>query len=117
MMRLILSMRRSNKPLTGMIMYQFMKLRAPAIPKIAYRVYFTRYLRGKLVSDGVSQIPSPEISMFITEPFVRALNRLIRPRVVNKVRMTQEEADRLVSEMEQATTKADQIIIGRRITR
>jgi hypothetical protein len=57
--QIIMDLRRSNRPLTGMIIYKYIKMRAPAIPKIAYRVYFTKYLAGKLVSDGVSQIPMP----------------------------------------------------------
>ena len=117
LLRIIMNMRNSNLPLTGMVMYQFLKMRAPSIPKIAYRVYFTRYLRGKLVSDGVSQIPSPDTKTFVVEPFVRALNNLIRPRLIGRVRMTQKEADLIKSQMEEAGTKADQIIIGKRIRR
>lgn len=114
MMQMILYMRNSNKPLTGSIMYEFLKMRAPAIPELAYRMYFTRYLRGKLVSDGVSQIPSPNKATFLMGPFVRQLNNLIRPDVVNKVRLTQEESDRLVSEMDQATTQSDLKVLQRR---
>lgn len=116
MMQMILNMRRSNKPLTGSIMYEFLKMRSPAIPQIAYRMYFTRYLRGKLVSDGVSQIPSPNKAEFLMGPFVRQLNNLIRPTVVNKVRLTQEESDRLTSEMDQATTRSDLRVTSNRTT-
>lgn len=114
MMQMILYMRKSNKPLTGSIMYEFLKMRAPGIPELAYRMYFTRYLRGKLVSDGVSQMPSPNKAEFLMGPFVRQLNNLIRPDVVNKVRLTQEESDRLVSEMDQATTQSDLKVLQRR---
>jgi len=113
MLRLIMDMRKSNQPLTGLIMYRFMKQRYPIIPKIGYRLYFTRYLAGKLVSDGVSQIPGPNKSQFIAEPFVFALNKLIRPRVINKVRMTQAESDRLSTDMDSARTQADNIMYNR----
>lgn len=114
MIKMILSMRASGKPLTGAIMYEFLKARSPGIPQAGYRMYFTRYLRGKLVSDGVSQIPSPNKAMFLMGPFVRQLNNLIRPTAVNKVQMSQEESDRLVSEMEQAETSATQKFLARK---
>jgi hypothetical protein len=108
LLRVILNMRLSNKALTGYVMYRFLKMRAPRIPKVAYRKYFTKYLLGKLVSDGVSQVPMPGKAMLITEPFVRRLNSMIRPRAINKVTLTQTEANRLTSEMEQAEIMADQ---------
>jgi hypothetical protein len=114
MLRMIMKMRQSNMPLTGMIMYKFLKMRAAGIPKIAYRLYFTKYLVGKLVSDGVSQIPLPDKEKFVADPFVNAVNKMIRPRLINKVRMTQEEADRLKAEMGDVMISADQTIIGRR---
>lgn len=109
-----MDMRKSNQPLTGLIMYRFMKQRYPVIPKTAYRLYFTRYLAGKLVSDGVSQIPGPTKEQFVTDPFVFALNKMIRPRVINKVNMTQEESDRLTNDMGDARTEADSIMYNRR---
>lgn len=108
LLRIILNMRLSNRALTGYIMYRFLKMRAPGIPRIAYRKYFTKYLLGKLVSDGVSQIPMPGKAFLITEPFVRQLNNMIRPRVINKVRMTSAEATRLTNEMHQSEIFADQ---------
>jgi hypothetical protein len=114
LMRIILSLRASNQSMGGMIMYKFLKQRAPAIPKMGYRMYFTKYFVGRLVSDGVSQIPSPDKDKFVSEPFVNALNKMIRPRVINKVRMTNDEAMRLASEMNEAKNDADRTIIGRR---
>lgn len=114
MLRLIMDMRNSGQPFTGAIMYRLMKQRYSAIPKMGYRLYFTKYLAGKLVSDGVSQVPLPGKELFATEPFVRALNRLIRPRVINKVSITQEESDRLTSEVESAKDEADYVGITRR---
>jgi hypothetical protein len=107
-------MRQSGQALTGLIMYRFMKMRAPIIPKLAYRLYFTKYLTGRLVSDGVSQVPLPNRQMFVAEPFVHAVNKMIRPRVINKVRMTQAEADRLTYEMQSAVSEADRISIERK---
>lgn len=107
MMRMIISMRESGKVLTGAIMYEFLKARAPAIPQLAYRMYFTKYLRGKLVSNGVSQTSIPGKARFVADPFVRQLENLLRPKVINKVRMTNTEAQRLADEMEGAQTRAD----------
>lgn len=117
MLRIIMMMRASNKPLTGLLVYQFLKLRAPGIPKLAYRKYFTKYLRGKLVSDGISQIPTPGKAEWLAEPFVRRLNDLIRPKVINKVFMSQQESDRLKQDMENVKTISDQIILARRARR
>jgi len=114
MMRLIMDLRNSGKALTGLIMYRFMKQRYPMIPKSGYRLYFTRYLAGRLVSDGVSQMPLPNKALFVAEPFVNALNKMIRPRVINKVTINQEESDRLTSDMQSATSEADRISIEKR---
>jgi hypothetical protein len=116
MLRMIMDFRNSGQIVTGLIMYRFMKQRYPMIPKAGYRLYFTRYLAGRLVSDGISQMPLPNRALFITEPFVHALNRMIRPRVINRVNMTQEEADRLANQMTEATHEADRISIERRST-
>jgi hypothetical protein len=112
--KIIMDLRRSNRPLTGMIIYKYIKMKAPAIPKLGYRVYFTKYLAGKLVSDGVSQIPMPGKNMFVIEPMVRALNQMIRPRVINPYRMTQNEIDNLKTNVDRAVISADQTIIGRK---
>lgn len=114
MMRLIMDIRNANVPVTGLTMYRFMKQRYPMIPKAGYRLYFTRYLAGRLVSNGVSQMPLPTQAMFVGEPFVHALNKMIRPRVINRVNITQEESDRLTSEMQSAQSEADRISIERR---
>jgi hypothetical protein len=113
LMQIIVNMRRSNQPLTGMIMYKFLKMKSPGIPKAGYRLYFTKYLAGKLVSDGVSQIPMPDKERFVAEPFINALNQMIRPRVIGKVYMNPQEAERLKSEMSEASIAADQTTIGR----
>lgn len=112
-MKMIVNMRRSNQPFTGMIMYKYLKMRAPGIPKIGYRVYFTKYLAGRLVSDGVSQIPMPDRDLFVTEPFIRALNQMIKPRVINKTTMTQKEIDSIKADMNSAVISADQTIISK----
>jgi hypothetical protein len=113
-MNLILNLRRSNQPMTGMIMYKYMKMRAPMIPQLGYRVYYTKYLAGKLVSDGVSQVPMPGKAMFALDPFVRALNQRIAPRVVNRQTMPQADIDMLKNDLSLANIQADQSIIGRR---
>lgn len=112
-MRFILDLRASNRPLTGFIMYEFLKRRYPAIIKIGYRKYFTKFLRGKLVSDGVSNVPLPNKDMFITESFVIQLNRLIRPNVINKRRLTQKESELLKRELDESQNLADVKMISR----
>jgi hypothetical protein len=59
-------------------------------------------------------MPLPNKAMFAAEPFVHALNKMIRPRVINKVTINQEESDRLTSDMQSATSEADRISIERR---
>ena len=84
LINLIMALRNSKTVLTGYLLYQMLKSRTPMIPKLGYRKYFTPMLRGKLVSEGVSTLPEPNILNFITEPWVRKLNNLIRPKVFNK---------------------------------
>jgi hypothetical protein len=108
LLRVIMDLRLSNKPLTGWIIYRYLKMKANAIVKMGYRKYFTRYLLGKLVSDGVSQMPTPGKALFVLSSFVRRLNLLIKPRVINKVRMTPDEAERIKREMGVAEVQADQ---------
>lgn len=114
LLNLIVNLKRSNQPMTGMIMYKYMKMRAPSIAKLGYRVYYTKYLAGKLVSDGVSNVPMPNKAMFMLEPFVRALNQQLAPRVINRPTMTQQQIDMLKNDMSLANIEADQTIIGRR---
>jgi hypothetical protein len=109
LMRMILNMKFSGKSLTGYIMYRYLKMQSRGMLKVAYRKYFTKYLIGKLVSDGVSQVPMTGKAMFFGDPFVRQLNNLIRPKnLINKVRMSPEESNRLKNEMGVAETQADQ---------
>lgn len=77
----ILMLRQSKTLLTGLIIYQLLKRRFPMIPKIAFRKYFTAMLRGRLVSEGISTLPDPDVKQFISEPWVRKLNNLIRPKI------------------------------------
>lgn len=81
LINLILILRNSGVSYTGKSLYEFLKSRSPMIPRLAYRKYFTSLLRGKLVSEGVSQLPEPNMTKFITSPFVRQLNNRIRPPV------------------------------------
>ncbi len=73
----IIMMRNSQKILTGKIIYDVMKMRIPAVPKTAYRKYFTSMLRGKLVSSGLYTGPEPTAFQFAPDPFVRRLNNRI----------------------------------------
>jgi len=84
LMTQILYFRQSNRVLTGRIVYNVIKQRTPMIPKIGFRKYFTSMLRGKLVSEGISQIPELNKNQWITNPWAQQLNRLIHPQVANK---------------------------------
>jgi hypothetical protein len=115
MLRAIKNMRDTNKPLTGLIMYQFLKQRTPAIPQLAYRMYFTKYLKGKLVSDGVSQNPLPGKAKFVMDPFIRRLNKMIQPDPTQVEKLSHRESEALNKSIDVAETKADQIIAKRRL--
>lgn len=75
----IMLMRESKKVLTGKIIYDTLKMRQPAIPRIAFRMYFTSMLRGKLVSEGISTLPEPNLSKFVADPFIKRLQNRIHP--------------------------------------
>lgn len=81
LINLIMTLRQSRTVLTGYIVYQIMKTRAPMIPQIAFRKYFTAMLRGRLVSEGISTLPDPNVKQFVADPWVRRLNNLIRPKI------------------------------------
>ena len=79
------------------------------IPKLACRMYFTATLRGRLVSDGISQIPSPNVATFIRDPWVRQLNNLIRPRIFSfrKIQVNQQDAEAVRRQAIQTQYNAD----------
>lgn len=77
--RFIMLMRESKKVLNGKIIYQTMKMRIPQVPKISFRKYFTSMLKGKLVSEGISTLPEPELTKFVADPFIKQLNNRIHP--------------------------------------
>jgi len=100
MINIILDMKRSNRVWSGLAIYQYLKMRAPIIPQLGYRVYFTKYLKGKLVSDGISQNPIPNKAQFFAEPFIRELNRMlgktqnmVNDQKANIMEKAQDEAD------------------------
>lgn len=73
----------STQLLTGYTLYQLMKRMYPGIPRQGYRKYFTTMLRGKLVSEGISELPENTVKGMIVEPWVRQLNNVIRPKVIS----------------------------------
>lgn len=103
----IIYFRQSGKVLTGEMVYRVIKQRTPMIPKIAFRKYFTSLLRGKLVSEGISTIPEINLNKFIAEPWVKQLNRLIRPQVVNKVVYNPKESDQFREQIVQTNYSSD----------
>lgn len=109
LMHFIMLMRDSKMVLTGWSLYQTLKMRQPAIPKTAFRKYFTSMLRGKLVNEGVSTLPEPNKALFITEPWVRQLNNLIRPKKFsfNKVTFMPHETEQIRSQITQVQYNKD----------
>ena len=78
----ILMMRQSNTLINGLSIYKVMKYRYPAIPKKAFRKYFTGMLTGKMVSEGISTIPETNVYQLLAEPYIRTLNKTIKPSIL-----------------------------------
>jgi hypothetical protein len=74
----IISARNSNLPINGLVIYQLLKRNFPFITKMAFRKYFTRNLRGRLVSAGMSNVPEPNIIESIAEPWIRRINQTFK---------------------------------------
>lgn len=91
----IVMMRNSKKVLTGKIIYDVMKMRLPMVPKIAYRKYFTSMLRGRLVSSGLYTGPEPQVFKFVSDPFVRRLNKRINPKTPPGTAATSPDSEEL----------------------
>lgn len=91
----IMSLRQSGVPFTGQSIYQLLKSRLSAVPRLSYRKYFTSLLRGKLVSAGVSQLPEPNLVRFVLDPFVRELNRRINPPMFGIRRLNTKDAQQI----------------------
>lgn len=82
----IINARDSGTPLNGLVVYQLLKKMYPFIPKMAFRKYFTRNLRGKLVSPGLSNMPEPHAITTIAEAWVRRINETLNtPALKDKV--------------------------------
>jgi hypothetical protein len=109
LMHFIMLMRDSKMVLTGLSLYQTLKMRQPSIPKTAFRKYFTSMLRGKLVSEGVSTLPEPNKANFFVDPWVRRLNNLIRPKIFsfNKVNFMPHETEEIRSQITQVQYNRD----------
>ena len=82
LIQIIMLLRSSGRVLTGKNIYDFLKLRAPQIPKTAYRKYFTSMLKGTKVSEGISTAPELGVQTFLGDSFVRELNRKIHPPMI-----------------------------------
>ena len=73
----IISARDSGVPLNGLVIYQLLKKTYPAIPRLSFRLYFTKNLRGRLVSSGMSNVPEPHANQSLAEPWIRKINQTI----------------------------------------
>jgi hypothetical protein len=109
LIQFIMLLRNSQALINGLTLYQLLKTRIPMIPQLACRMYFTAMLRGRLVSDGISQIPSPNVATFIRDPWVRRLNNLIRPRIFSfrKTEVNPQDAASIRSQAIQTQYNAD----------
>ena len=87
--RYILLMRQSQVVLTGLAMYKVLKYRYPAIPKRAFRKYYTGMLTGKVVSEGISTAVEMNVYQFLADPYVKTLNKTIRPNWLGQQREPQ----------------------------
>lgn len=107
--RFVLLMRESKKVLTGKIIYDTMKMRAPRIPQIAFRKYFTSMLRGRLVSEGISTLPEPNIKQALGEPYIRQLQNRIHPPELsyNKTPFSTEDRREIRNQVETVKYNAD----------
>lgn len=105
----IMLMRESKKVLTGKILYDTMKMRIPMVPRLGFRMYFTSMLRGKLVSEGVSTLPEPNMSKFVNDPFIRKLQNRIHPPKLsyNKVNTTREEMEEIRDQISSVSYNSD----------
>lgn len=79
----IWTLNKTNAVQTSYTIYKLLKSRLPMAPRVAYRKYFTSMLRGRLVSQGISSTPDPNIIKFLQEPWVRRLNALLEPRSIS----------------------------------
>lgn len=106
----ILMMRQSNVVLNGLSIYKIMKYRYPRIVKKAFRKYFTGMLTGKLVSEGISTAPELNVYQLLAEPYVKSLNRVIRPPIIgtrDTVQFGQKKMENLRSQIIQTSYNQD----------
>jgi len=105
----IMLMRDSKKVITGKIMYDTMKMRIPMVPRLGFRMYFTSMLRGKLVSEGISTIPEPNVQQNVADPFIKRLQNRIHPPETsyNKVNSTREEIEGIRDQISSVSYNSD----------
>jgi len=106
----ILLMRQANVVLNGLAIYKVMKYRYPRIVKRAFRKYFTGMLSGKLVSEGISTAPELNVYQLLAEPYVKSLNKMIRPPIIgtsDAVQYGQKKLDNVRSQIIQTSYNQD----------
>jgi len=87
----VIAARDSGTPLNGLVVYQLIKKQYPVIPKLSFRKYFTKNLRGKLVSAGMSNMPEPHAVLTIAEPWMRRIDATLHKPSL-KTRITDRRA-------------------------
>lgn len=105
----VMLMRDSKKVVTGKILYDTMKMRIPMVPRIGFRMYFTSMLRGRLVSEGISTIPEPNVDKSFADPFVKSLQNRIHPpqSSFNKVNSSQKEIEGIRNQINSVSYNSD----------
>ena len=92
----IIAARKGNMPLNGLTVYYTIKKMYPAIPRLSFRKYFTRNLKGVLVSAGLSNMPEPNAVESIAEAWTRKINQTFKQNIAPQVKVqTQQEAKQI----------------------
>lgn len=92
----IINARDSGMAINGLVVYQLLKRMYPFIPKMSFRKYFTRNLRGKLVSSGMSNMPEPHANAGIAEAWIRRINSTLHNPAVKDVATDRNMAQNIV---------------------
>jgi len=99
----IIAARKGNTPLNGLVIYHALKTMYPAIPKLSFRKYFTKNLKGVLVSAGLSNMPEPNAVETMAEAWIRKINQTFKATVAPKEKIKTEEQAKQISQYTRMT--------------
>ena len=80
LLNIIYLIKKGKQVIDPLTMYKLIKLRRATILRTAYRVYFTRYLKMRLVSAGITKLNT--LTYRSENGWVNNLNKLISPQNV-----------------------------------